>query len=549
MKRFISLIVALFAVAAVMLTSCNAAEGYMIHDKIVDYVPKDEAMFTNADRSEIDPDSAAAVITLSGAAGEISDTSKGSGGDRVIIKTRGIYRVTGSSVNVSITVDDPAKSGSVYLVLDNVSMKNDFGACISVKCADKLIIYAIGENSLVAAGETAVNDPVLGSNVDGAIFSKDNLTVNGAEGSSLLVSSSLKGIVVKDDLKITGSVVSIRSDNVGVEANDSVRIGGGILNIASSEKEGVVIKNSEGNSYCYAEAGKTTITSKLDGLKVKGKNSKVVLAGGVLEIEANSDSDAKDPSLSQKGIVCDGDVMIGKATVKIVSADDGINCGDSVSLTDGQVNISTYDDGIHADDVISVSGGNIEISRSYEGLEAHSVTISGGKLSVKSSDDGINAAGDTSDSDVQNGALKDRTDGKIFISGGEVLIDSGKDGLDSSGSLFVSGGRTVVEGSVNVGGKKTSVTGGSVIILTSVEKAVNFNAGAQCSALLSLGGNEGTTVSARDGEDFSFKASKAFGCVVYSSPSLKVGGSCEIVVGTETKTAKFLTSYYYSDVE
>lgn len=49
--------------------------------------------------------------------------------------------------------------------------------------------------------------------------------------------------------------------------------------------------------------------------------------------------------------------------------------------------------GMHADDTLSISSGTIDITRSYEGLEGAKVLISGGKISIVASDDGINAAG------------------------------------------------------------------------------------------------------------------------------------------------------------
>ena len=48
---------------------------------------------------------------------------------------------------------------------------------------------------------------------------------------------------------------------------------------------------------------------------------------------------------------------------------------------------------MHADDTLSISSGTIDITRSYEGLEGAKVLISGGKISIVASDDGINAAG------------------------------------------------------------------------------------------------------------------------------------------------------------
>lgn len=554
MKRFLSVIVALIlAVSSVYLVSCSGSSGdNNILENVVYHVPKDDSMFSSADKTAVDPTSADATITLDGSSGTISDAKRGSGGERVEIGSKGVYLVRGSSENVSIVVDVENETGATYLVLDGVSMSNSNGACISVESADKLIIYAIGKNSIVFSSPVSVTDAALGSSIDSAIFSKDDLTINGAADSEISITSSLKGIVVKDDLKITGSALIINAKGYGIEANDSVRIGGGNAEISSLNKEGVYIKNSDGNSFYYMDDGSVTIVSGLDGLSVKGAAAKIVLAGGALDITAGGGSlGSKNPSLSQKGIKCEGAVNIGKANVAISSADDCIHCNSSVSLTDGIIVLSSSDDGVHADDNLSVSGGSLTIEKSYEGLEAHTVSVSGGTLSIVSVDDGINAAGDSSSSDDRiTPRQKTASVGKISISGGETYVDSSADGLDSKGPIYVSGGKIVVEAGGNAFNKgegfAASITGGTALAAVSSSVATNFDSGAQCSALVALSGDAGTTITVSDGSGFSYITKKSFGCVVYSSPSLKIGNSYTFTSDQSVATAEFINSFYYS---
>ena len=556
MKRILSIIVALTVIfPTALLVSCGAVANDNSISDVVYFVEKDAAAFSNADKAVVNYADCDATITLNGVSGSISDRA-GSSGNTVEITTKGVYRVTGSSENVSIVVDDDKKSGVVYLALDNVSMTHSNGACIYVKSADKLIIYAVGENSLSFSSPVAVTDPSTAQSIDSPVFSKDNLTFNGENGSKLTVSSSLKGVVVKDDLKFTGSDVSVTSVGVGLDVNDSVRIGGGDLTI-NSGKEGVNLKNSAGDPYFYIDGGRATIVSFLDGISVKGESSKVVLAGGSLDITAGGGSESpKNSSYSQKGVKCVGNVLVGKVGLTVSSADDCLNSNSSVFLTDGTVALSSSDDGVHADKTISVSGGDVAIEKAHEGLEALTVLISGGKTSVNASDDGVNASADLTETDGVDAGNKAFQKGKIAISGGSVHISASGSGLDSDGSVFISGGTVIVEGSETADngalkkgkGAVASITGGTVLAIGPVDKAINFDAGTQCSALLALAGQAGTSVSVNDGSGFSFTATQDFGCVVYSSPSMKMGRSYVVTAGETSANAEFLVSYYYSDV-
>ncbi|MBQ3817527.1 MAG: hypothetical protein II802_04595, partial [Clostridia bacterium] len=70
----------------------------------------------------------------------------------------------------------------------------------------------------------------------------------------------------------------------------------------------------------------------------------------------------------------------------------------------------------------------------------------------------------------------------------------------------------------------------------------------QCSALVSLSGSAGDTITVNDGSGFSFTATKAFTSVVYSSSSLSSGNSYTITAGSASANIDFSSSSYYSNV-
>ena len=512
-----------------------------------------EDAFSDSDVKDVTAETADAVITLSGSEGTISDTTRGSSGSTVTISSKGIYTVTGSSEDVTILVNDETESGTIYLVLDNVSMTNSAAPCIEVDAADKVVIQCLGENTLTYNGPESAK-------LDGAVYAKDDLSVNGS--GTLTITSTLHGIVAKNDLKVTGAKIAIEAAKIGIQAGDSVRIGGGETTIVSGH-DGVQLENDEGTSYFYMEDGSLTIDAGYDGIDVDTSGTafsgNITFAGGSADITAGGGAENAKTSTSQKGLKCAGDIYVGNAGLTISSADDAFHSGTNVYISDGVTQVSSSDDGVHADAVLAISGGTLVVSKSYEGLEAETVSISGGDVSVYASDDGINAAGGSDTSSSGDDRWNSASTGALYISGGTVYVNSGGDGLDSNGSIYVSGGVTFVEGPTNSGngaldkgdgsGSVLSITGGTVVAAGSAGMAVNFDSGSQCSALVTLSGSAGDVISADDGSGVSFTATKSFQTVVYSSPGLQQGSSYTLSAGADSATMDFTSSLYYGNAQ
>ena len=513
--------------------------------------------FSDGDYKDMTSETANATITLSGNEGTISDTTRGSSGSEVTITSKGIYKVTGSSENVTIKINDSNQSGNIYLILDNVSMTNTSNACIYVEACDKLIIQCTGNSFLTYSNSDS------SSKTDGAIYSKDDITINGS--GSLDINSSLHGIVCKEDIKITGATLNINSDNIGIQAEDSLRIDGGTTAI-QSDHDGIQLENDDNTSYFYMSNGSLTVNAGYDGISVKAADSgtafkgSVKITGGTVNITAGGGSDnSKNSNTSQKGIKCDGEIDIENSSVTVSSADDAIHGKDNITVNSGTVNLSTSDDGITAIGIVTINDGDVTVSKSYEGIEGGSVVIKGGNISVTSSDDGINTSGG-SDTTANDDTLWDEdSNGNINISGGNIYINSSGDGLDSNGSIYVTGGTTIIEGSTadNNGAIDkgdgancvASITGGTVLALGTSDMAVNFDSGSQCSALVDISGSKDTVISVDDGSGFTFTATKNFTCAVYSSPNMTQGNSYTLTAGSNTAQMDFTSGLYYSNIK
>ena len=177
------------------------------------------------------------------------------------ITSAGYYRFTGVSEEYSIIVN-AGDEDKVRIILDEANMTCATFAPIYVKNADKVFLILEGENTLTTSGSFVQIDE---NTVDGVLFSKDDLTIQG-EGKLTIDSNSAKhGIVCKDDLKITGGNVIVKAKNHAIDANDSVSITGENteISLTSKKKDGIHCENEDDTTkgYVYIEDASVTITA------------------------------------------------------------------------------------------------------------------------------------------------------------------------------------------------------------------------------------------------------------------------------------------------
>lgn len=124
---------------------------------------------------------------------------------------------------------------------------------------------------------------------------------------------------------------------------------------------------------------------------------------------------------------------------------DAINAEQTLNIESGMLNISAGDDAIHCDYVMNVgasgtTGPSITIKACYEGLEAATLNILSGNISILSEDDCLTAA----NSDLTGYSFS------MTISGGAVVVWTANTAddqpLDADGTLTVSGGTVLAAG-------------------------------------------------------------------------------------------------------
>ncbi len=512
----------------------------------------EEDQFSNRDR-DTDP-SGSVDILLEGSSASCSGNGVSANGSTVTIEAPGKYRLSGDLAG-SVVVD-VAKTDHVHLILDNAHITATDTAALYVKQAEKVVVTLRGENSLDTLGAFPESAE---TNIDGAVFAKDDLSFNGK--GNLTLTSPGHGIVCKDDLVFCGGHYTVEAARHALSTEDSVRIAEGIFSLQSG-KDCINTDNEEdpASAYIYIARGNFDMTAEGDGissdsfLHIRDGNFAINAGGGCENApphtnyppgfsDVSQNAASTEDTVSTKGIKTAGNVLIYGGDFRINSADDGIHSNGNVEIYGGSYGILSGDDGIHAEEQLLVHDGVLFVTRSYEGLEGHRIDIDGGTINITASDDGLNAAGGNDGSGMGwNDMFAVDTDAYISIVGGELRIDAQGDGIDSNGALRVCGGKTYVSGPTNGGNGaldcngEPTITGGIFIAAGSSGMASGFGTGSTQGSIFVSYSNQpaqsNVSLTNAAGEVLlEWKTEKDSSSIVISCPGIVKGETYHLTVG------------------
>ncbi len=397
-----------------------------------------DAMFTANDLNSAWDSADATEITLADA----DSTVRGNGAyvyhNDIHIVYAGKYVLSGKLSDGSVIIEADGDD-KVWLLLDGVSIHCEDNAAIRVEQAGKVFLTLQDGTENTLSSGSSYSEEAVSAGVDGTVFSRDDLTINGA-GSLSVTAEYQHGIVCNDDFVISGGTVNITAAQDTIHANDSTRIKDANLTLSAGD-DGIMVSNDDETSFIYVESG------------------------------------------------------------------------------------------------------NITIPSCYEGLEAIQITIAGGTIDIASTDDGINANGNSGNS-------------VITITGGEITVtnEAGRDadGLDSNKDIYISGGKLFVSVSDSGGscaidygsenGGKCEISGGTILACGSSGMAEGFDSSSTQGFLMqTASASAGTTVTVKDADGnelISEEVPYSFSSVLVSMPEMKVGDTCTLIVGdTETEMA------------
>lgn len=457
-------------------------------------------MFSDRDKEIGYDEENSTVIKLSDDSTTCDSDAVQISGNTVTIIDEGTYILSGTLTDGMVIVD-AEDTDKVQLVLDGVDITSAESAAIYVREADKVFITTASDsqNTLTNGGTyTAIDD----NNIDAAIFSKSDLTLNGA-GSLTITAKAGHGVVSKDDLVLTSRTYQIDAASHGLSGKDSVRIASGSYTIVSG-KDGIHAENADETSlgFVYLADGTFDITSDGDGISAGNwlqadGGVYTVKAGGGSENVQKSDGEwqfgpgqqtestdtTEEDTVSMKAIKAAGELILKGGKYSLDSADDTIHSNANITISDGEFTLASGDDGIHADSATTISGGTIDITESYEGIEGLSIDITGGETYV---------SGPTND---------------------------GNSALDYNGTGTVTGGIFIAAGSSGMAENFGDSSTQGVMMVT-----VNSQAAGSAVSLSDSSGNELV----------SWTPEKEYTSVIISCPEITTGQEYTLTTGSDT---------------
>jgi hypothetical protein len=290
-------------------------------------------------------------------------------------------------------------------------------------------------------------------------------------GGTLWVKESVKDGVNAKTVSVSDGAFTARTKGDGIQGDDGVTITGGTFSIITTaadkkvhgikSKKNIVIGTSGGGG----TAPSITITVYGSGSKGISADGDVTIHSGTLTLNTagngywDTGASEDDKTTGCAGIKCDGDLLIDGGALAIVSTGTGgkgISVDGDITIDGGTLDVTTtgrtyvynsaYDTkskAIKSDKNLTINDGTISIKTYTDGAEGleceYTLTINGGTIEINSYDDAINASGgDTG------------TKGHILITGGNIFCNaSGNDGIDSNGTITISGGTVIALGTTS----------------------------------------------------------------------------------------------------
>ena len=376
------------------------------------------------------------------------------------------------------------------------------------------------------------------------------------------------------------SKVWLRLEGVDVACSDDA-----CLIIDQADKVFLTLAEGSENSFTSGASYSSAALEDNTGGAIFAHDDLTINGSGSLTITANY----------KHGIDANDSLVITGGTITVTAPQDGIHVNDSFRFIAANLTICAGDDAVHSDAELYVESGTILITECYEGLEAVTIDIVGGDITVYPSDDGLNANGSGSgimggfgsfggmggmrgNGTEESNRSADSKDGTppevsgdfpgkttetqttqtavaeetyIRISGGTITIinENGNDadGLDSNGSIYIDGGTVRIslkgDGSncaIDYGsesGGELIVTGGTIIACGGSSMAEAFSSSStQCAVLYNLSSTVAADTrfriqDASGNELLSYAPQCSYSSVAFSAPELTAGETYTVCVG------------------
>ena len=433
------------------------------------------------------------------------------------------------SGNYTGTVFIKNKSADAALVLNGVNITSDSGAGPVLRFSSEkrtFIVAAAGTSNTLTDTRIKGQSGKIYDDKKGSVYSKGTLIFTG-QGSLDIINKGYKhAVYVKDYVRIADGInLNIRVEGQTgrdcIRANNAVIIDGGNINLLAkgtleddesngirvdgedADDDDMTVEYTAGAGFVIINGGNLNITTVAKGITAHWKKAKSVIGNASYKETANT------------SLLC-------KTYLKGTSA---TTPDPFVKINGGTINITTTGEPYEGqtDD---------DPSCSPEGIEAKSdLTVNAGTLTIKTTDDSINAGGNI----VING-------GAIYAcsSKNDAMDANGTNGITINGGVIVAIALNMPECAFDSDENPFTVNGGTIIGL-GTDMYTAPTSGKQTTLVLSSSsvGSADSTMAVVDKKGnpvfvYTFPASTG-SSIILSSPDIKTGTEYSIKTGVTIK--------------
>lgn len=449
--------------------------------------------------------------------------------------------VSGGTLNATASGDGlDAGDGTIVISGGNITTSNSKADTKGITCNNTISISGGTLNLTVSGNQSKALQCDLAMTLSGG-----NITIHNSGAVVLTPSGSgydpsyCCAVKSGSSVNLTGANLSITSSNSGarsVVSEGNITMTGGTVSITNSGA-GARYTNPQGvyDVYiptCLRADGNISITAGTLTTSSSGAAGRGITTNGTLTVGTTSTAPTISVTTTGTSVYVSGsgpnaDYVKAKA----------IKCDGAATFESGTITVASADDAIKSGTSVTFNNASVTISNSFESVEAPFITINGGTVNAKSSDDCINAT-------FGNGGEND--DGSLLkVTGGMLIADaSGNDCLDSNGSMLFTGGTVIGHGpqsapEVGMDFNGTCKVNGGFLVVSGTNSNMTYPPSTTSTQRCVLAKTTtsiaaGTLFHVQDasGNDIvTFQPVRRYYSMIFSSSSLQSGGSYSIYTG------------------
>ena len=312
----------------------------------------DSNEFTANDLNDAPDTDSSTIIELNGNIASVEGNGAYFANNCLHIVYAGTYVLSGQlDGNIVVKADGDDK---IWLVFDGLSINCDSDAGLRIEQADKVFInLKEGSINTISCGKN-YDSTLVKDGVDGALFSRDDLTINGS--GTLNINTEYKhGIVCNDTLKITNGNINVNAAEDGIHVNDELKMKQAALTVSAGD-DGITVSNDKEEGEFYMESGTINVTQSYEGIEAYN----IIVKGGDIIVNSSDDGfNAKGTGKEQGVFIYDGNIRLLNNSGRDA---DGLDSNGSVYIYGGNVFINVSQSSGYALDTGTETGGVCVIS-------------------------------------------------------------------------------------------------------------------------------------------------------------------------------------------